>query len=175
MNVKNSKYGFVVLDKRFGGVMLPEIKTIDLKEAHKKKKIKDDLSFDLIENISDTLKLGKQIILFQNRRGYAPILECLTCGHMPQCVQCDVTLTHHKNSGKLQCHYCGYNIPIPIVCHSCGSPNIITKGTGTQQIEKQLNDIFPNVSVARMDWDSTRGKNDFDRICLLYTSDAADE
>ena len=170
MNVKNSKYGFVVLDKRFGGVMLPEIKTIDLKEAHKKKKIKDDLSFDLIENISGTLKLGKQIILFQNRRGYAPILECLTCGHTPQCVQCDVTLTHHKNSGKLQCHYCGYNIPIPIVCHSCGSPNIITKGTGTQQIEKQLNDIFPNVSVARMDWDSTRGKNDFDRIINSFSS-----
>ena len=72
---------------------------------NKKKKIKDDLSFDLIENISDTLKLGKQIILFQNRRGYAPILECLTCGHTPQCVQCDVTLTYHKNSGKLQCHY----------------------------------------------------------------------
>ena len=70
---------------------------------------------------------------------------------MPECVQCDVTLTHHKNSGKLQCHYCGYNIPIPVMCHSCGSPNITTKGTGTQQIEKQLNDLFPNVAIARMD------------------------
>ena len=170
INVKNKKYGFVNLKKRFGGVKLPEIKTIDLKDAHKKKKIKGDLSIDLIESISKTLESDKQVILFQNRRGYAPILECITCGHMPECVQCDVTLTHHKNSGKLQCHYCGYNIPIPVMCHSCGSPNITTKGTGTQQIEKQLNDLFPNVAIARMDWDSTRGKNDFDRIINSFSS-----
>ena len=170
INVKNKKYGFVNLKKRFGGVKLPEIKTIDLKDAHKKKKIKGDLSIDLIESISKTLESEKQVILFQNRRGYAPILECITCGHMPECVQCDVTLTHHKNSGKLQCHYCGYNIPIPVMCHSCGSPNITTKGTGTQQIEKQLNDLFPNVAIARMDWDSTRGKNDFDRIINSFSS-----
>ena len=170
INVKNNKYGFVNLKKRFGGVMLPEIKTIDLKDAHKKKRIKGDLSVDLIKSISETLESDKQVILFQNRRGYAPILECLTCGHMPQCVQCDVTLTHHKNSGKLQCHYCGYNVPIPIICHSCGSPNIITKGTGTQQIEKQINDLFPNIAVARMDWDSTRGKNDFDKIINSFSS-----
>jgi len=170
INVKNKKYGFVNLKKRFGGVKLPEIKTIDLKDAHKKKKIKGDLSIDLIASISKTLELDKQVILFQNRRGYAPILECITCGHMPECVQCDVTLTHHKNSGKLQCHYCGYNIPIPVMCHSCGSPNITTKGTGTQQIEKQLNDLFPNVAIARMDWDSTRGKNDFDRIINSFSS-----
>lgn len=170
INVKNKKYGFVDLKKRFGGVELPEIKTIDLKDAHKKKRIKGDLSFSLIESISKTLESGKQVILFQNRRGYAPILECITCGHMPQCIQCDVTLTHHKNSGKLQCHYCGYNIPIPIICHSCGSPNLVTKGTGTQQIEKQLNDLFPRVAVARMDWDSTRGKNDFDRIINSFSS-----
>ena len=169
-NVKNKKYGFVNLKNRYGGVMLPEIKTIDLKDAYKRKKIKGDLSLELIESISKTIESDKQVILFQNRRGYAPILECLTCGHMPQCVQCDVTLTHHKNSGKLQCHYCGYNVPIPIVCHSCGSPNLITKGTGTQQIEKQLNDIFPNVTIARMDWDTTRGKNDFDRIINLFSS-----
>lgn len=170
INVKNKKYGFVNLKKRFGGVKLPEIKTIDLKDAHKKKKIKGDLSIDLIESISKTLESDKQVILFQNRRGYAPILECITCGHMPECIQCDVTLTHHKNSGKLQCHYCGYNIPIPVMCHSCGSPNITTKGTGTQQIEKQLNDLFPNVAIARMDWDSTRGKNDFDRIINSFSS-----
>lgn len=170
INVKNKKYGFVNLKKRFGGVKLPEIKTIDLKDAHKKKKIKGDLSIDLIESISKTLESEKQVILFQNRRGYAPILECITCGHMPECIQCDVTLTHHKNSGKLQCHYCGYNIPIPVMCHSCGSPNITTKGTGTQQIEKQLNDLFPNVAIARMDWDSTRGKNDFDRIINSFSS-----
>ena len=170
INVKNKKYGFVSLKKRFGGVELPDIKTIDLKEAHKKKKIKGDLSFSLIESISKTLELDKQVILFQNRRGYAPILECTTCGHMPQCIQCDVTLTHHKNSGKLQCHYCGFNIPIPIICHSCGSPNLVTKGTGTQQIENQLKDLFPNESIARMDWDTTRGKNDFDKIINLFSS-----
>ena len=170
INVKYKKYGVVYLNNRFGGVKFPEIKTIDLKDAYRKKRVKGDLSIDLIESISDTLELGKQVILFQNRRGYAPILECLTCRHMPQCVQCDVTLTHHKNSGKLQCHYCGYNVPIPIICHSCGSPNIVTKGTGTQQIEKQLHDLFPSVAVARMDWDSTRGKNDFDRIINSFSS-----
>ena len=89
---------------------------------------------------------------------------------MPQCVQCDVTLTYHKNTEKLQCHYCGYNIPIPVMCHSCNSTNIITKGSGTQQIEKQLNDLFPNIPIARMDWDTTRGKNDFDRIINSFSS-----
>ena len=169
-NVNKKKYGVGYLNERFGGIKLPEIKTIDLADAHRKKKIKGDLSIHLIDSISKTLESDKQVILFQNRRGFAPILECLTCGHMPQCVQCDVTLTYHKNTEKLQCHYCGYNIPIPVMCHSCNSTNIITKGSGTQQIEKQLNDLFPNIPIARMDWDTTRGKNDFDRIINSFSS-----
>ena len=169
-NVNKNKYGIVKINERYGGVELPKIKTIDLRDAYKRKRIKGDLTFDLIESISKTIKKDKQVILFQNRRGYAPILECLTCGNTPGCIQCDVTLTYHKKTEKLQCHYCGYKIPIPKVCHSCGSSDIITKGTGTQQIEKQIQDLFPEVSVARMDWDTTRGKNDFDKIIDSFAS-----
>ena len=169
INVKKKKYGMVYLNQRYGGVKLPNINVIDLKESHKRKLMKGDFSQDLINSISNTLRDGKQIILFQNRRGYAPILECLTCGHMPSCIQCDVSLTHHINSGKLQCHYCGYNIPIPKVCNSCSATNLTTKGSGTQQIEKQLEGLFPNIPIGRMDWDTTRGKNDFDRIIDLFS------
>tara|TARA_B100001057_G_scaffold102471_1_gene99714 strand:+ start:1505 stop:3943 length:2439 start_codon:yes stop_codon:yes gene_type:complete len=169
INVKKKKYGIVYLNERYGGVKPPKIKVVDLKDSHKRKLIKGDFSQDLISSISNTLDIDKQIILFQNRRGYAPVLECLTCGHMPNCIQCDVTLTHHINSGKLQCHYCGYNTPIPKVCSSCSSIKLATKGSGTQQIEKQLEEFFPNVPIARMDWDTTRGKNDFDRIIELFS------
>ena len=169
INVKKKKYGMVYLNQRYGGVKLPNINVIDLKESHKRKLMKGDFSQDLINSISNTLRDGKQIILFQNRRGYAPILECLTCGHMPSCIQCDVSLTYHINSGKLQCHYCGYNIPIPKVCNSCSATNLTTKGSGTQQIEKQLEGLFPNIPIGRMDWDTTRGKNDFDRIIDLFS------
>ena len=156
INVKKKKYGIVYLNERYGGVKLPKIKVVDLRDSHKRKLIKGDFSQDLISSISNTLDQGKQIILFQNRRGYAPVLECLTCGHMPSCIQCDVTLTHHINSGKLQCHYCGYSIPIPKVCSSCSSTKLSTKGSGTQQIEKQLEEFFPNVPIGRIDSDTTR-------------------
>lgn len=118
----------------------------------------------LIASIKETLSLGKQVILFQNRRGYAPILECMSCGHSPQCTQCDVSLTYHQTKNQLCCHYCGYNIPMPIQCHACGMTSLSTKGVGTQQIEEQIQQIFPETFVGRMDWDSTRGKWDFDKI-----------
>ncbi|MBN09318.1 MAG: primosomal protein N' [Flavobacteriaceae bacterium] len=169
-NVLKKKYEVVNLKERYGGIKLPEIDIIDLKLAIKKNQIKGNFTTKLIDSISDTLNKGKQVILFQNRRGYAPVLECITCGHVPQCVQCDVSLTHHMNSKKLQCHYCGYNIPIPIVCHSCGSSNIKTIGSGTQQIEEQLKTYFPQTQIARMDWDSTRGKYDFDKIINSFSS-----
>ncbi|MBL30731.1 MAG: primosomal protein N' [Flavobacteriaceae bacterium] len=169
VNVNKKKYGIVYLKERYGGVKPPEISIIDLKDSYKRKLTRGDFSNDLINGITDTLEKGKQIILFQNRRGYAPVLECFTCGNIPNCVQCDVTLTYHINSRKLQCHYCGYNIPIPKFCPSCSSSKISTKGSGTQQIEKQLEGFFPNVTVGRMDWDTTRGKNDFDRIIDLFS------
>ena len=163
-NVRTEKYGWVKLKERFGGVSLPKIELVNLKEAHRKKNMKGVFSKNLVESISETLTLGKQVILFQNRRGYAPILECLSCGYSPQCTQCDVSLTYHQVKNQLCCHYCGYNIPMPTSCHSCGMTTLSTKGYGTQQIEEQIKKLFPEASVGRMDWDSTRGKWDFDKI-----------
>lgn len=170
-NARNKKYGWVKLKERFGGVSLPLIETIDLKEAHRKKQIDGMFSTPLIEAIQNTLALNKQIILFQNRRGYAPILECLSCGHSPQCTQCDVTLTYHQTQNQLRCHYCGYHIPMPSQCHECGMPTLTTKGVGTQQIEEQVNRLFPETQTARMDWDSTRGKWSFDKIISAFSKE----
>ena len=163
-NVRNGKYGWVKLDKRFGGVSLPKIELINLKEAHKKKQMKGMFSDALVDAMQQTFSEKKQVILFQNRRGYSSILECISCGHSPQCTQCDVSLTYHQTPNKLRCHYCGYNIPMPLQCHACGMPTLTTKGVGTQQIEEYVKEIFPGVNVERMDWDNTRGKWDFDKI-----------
>ena len=163
-NVKNGKYGYVKLTERYGGISLPKIELIDLKQSHKKKRMKGMFSESLISSIQETLNLKKQVILFQNRRGYAPILECLSCGHSPQCVQCDVSLTYHQITNQLKCHYCGYSIHMPNQCNSCGMLTLTTKGVGTQQIENQINEFFPDIKVKRMDWDTTRGKWDFDKI-----------
>jgi len=163
-NARNGKYGWVKLTARYGGVALPNIQLIDLKEAHRKKTMKGMFSVQLIDAIHNTLENGKQVILFQNRRGYAPILECESCGHAPQCTQCDVSMTYHQTQNQLRCHYCGYHIPMPSQCHACGMPTLSTKGVGTQQIEEQIQKYFPQASVRRMDWDSTRGKWSFDQI-----------
>jgi len=163
-NARNGKYGWVKLTARYGGVALPNIQLIDLKEAHRKKTMKGMFSVQLIDAIHNTLENGKQVILFQNRRGYAPILECESCGHAPQCTQCDVSMTYHQTRNQLRCHYCGYHIPMPSQCHACGMPTLSTKGVGTQQIEEQIQKYFPQASVRRMDWDSTRGKWSFDQI-----------
>jgi len=163
-NARNGKYGWVKLNKRFGGVSLPKIELINLKEAHKKKQMKGMFSDVLVDAMKQTFLEKKQVILFQNRRGYSSILECNSCGHSPQCNQCDVSLTYHQTPSKLRCHYCGYNIPMPQQCHACGMPTLTTKGVGTQQIEEHVKEIFPGVNVGRMDWDSTRGKWDFDKI-----------
>jgi len=167
-NVRKGKYGWVQLTERYGGVALPDIELVDLKEAHRKKTLTGMFSASLINAIKETLELGKQVILFQNRRGYAPILECLSCGHSPQCTQCDVSLTYHQTQNQLRCHYCGYHIPMPTQCHACGMTTLTTKGVGTQQIEEQVHQLFPEVSVGRMDWDSTRGKWDFDKIIEAF-------
>ena len=167
-NVRNGKYGWVKLTERYGGVSLPNIELVNLKEAYRKKKMSGMFSESLLDAIRTTLGEGKQVILFQNRRGYAPILECVSCGHAPQCTQCDVSLTYHQTQNQLRCHYCGYNIPMPTQCHACGMPTLTTKGVGTQQIQEQVQQLFPEVTVGRMDWDSTRGKWDFDRIIEAF-------
>lgn len=169
-NVERKKYGHVQLLERFGEAVLPLVQTIDLKEAHKKKEMKGLFSKVLFEQIENNLLEGKQIILFQNRRGYAPLLECHTCGHIPQCTNCDVSLTYHQYNHQLRCHYCGYHIAKPIQCVVCSGPSLELKGTGTQQIEEQVQQYFPQAKVERMDWDSTRGKWSFESIIERFTT-----
>ena len=169
-NVSRKKYGHVQLLERHGEAELPLVQTIDLKEAHKKKEMKGLFSKTLFESIEISLSEGKQIILFQNRRGYAPLLECHSCGHIPQCTNCDVSLTYHQYNQQLRCHYCGYHIAKPIQCVVCSGPSLELKGTGTQQIEEQVQQYFPQAKVERMDWDSTRGKWAFESIIERFTT-----
>ncbi|MFV8370665.1 replication restart helicase PriA [Flavobacterium sp. LB2R40] len=163
-NAKSEKFGLVEISKRFGNVMMPLIELVDLKDKYFRKKMTGHFSDVLIEEITNALSLGEQIILFQNRRGYSPIIECLTCGHVPHCQQCDVSLTYHKNKNQLRCHYCGYSMAKPTHCHSCSSIDLTTKGFGTEQIEQELIAIFPNSKIGRMDQDTTRGKFGFEKI-----------
>ncbi len=167
-NLMKDKFGGVRLNERFGNIELPEIVTIDLKLSYKKKEMNGAFSNTLIDTIETTLSNDKQVILFQNQRGYAPVMECLDCGHTPQCNQCDVSLTFHQPSKQLKCHYCGFSIAAPIQCHACGSVQLQTKGVGTQQIQEQVESFFPKVKTARMDWDTTRGKWAFDKLINAF-------
>ena len=163
-NAQSDKYGLVEITERYGNVQLPEIELVDLKDSYFRKKMTGHFSDSLIEAITAALSLGEQVILFQNRRGYSPIMECLTCGNVPQCQQCDVSLTYHKHKNQLRCHYCGYSMAKPTHCHSCSSIDLVTKGFGTEQIEQELLTIFPNAKTGRMDQDTTRGKFGFEKI-----------
>jgi primosomal protein N' (replication factor Y) (superfamily II helicase) len=163
-NAQNGKYGLVELHQRFGNAVLPEIQLVDLKENYFKKKMNGHFSFNLIEALTEALSRGEQIILFQNRRGYSPVIECITCGHVPQCPQCDVSLTYHKFKNQLRCHYCGHSMAKPNSCHACSSIDLTYKGFGTEQIELELATLFPTKNIKRMDQDTTRGKYSFERI-----------
>ena len=163
-NAQSNKYGLVEITERYGNVQLPEIELVDLKDSYFRKKMTGHFSATLIEAITAALSLGEQVILFQNRRGYSPIIECLTCGNVPQCQQCDVSLTYHQHKNQLRCHYCGYAMAKPTQCHSCSSIDLATKGFGTEQIEQELLSIFPNAKTGRMDQDTTRGKFGFEKI-----------
>jgi primosomal protein N' (replication factor Y) len=163
-NAQSKKYGLVEITERYGNVQLPEIELVDLKDSYFRKKMTGHFSATLIEAITAALSLGEQVILFQNRRGYSPIIECLTCGNVPQCQQCDVSLTYHQHKNQLRCHYCGYAMAKPTLCHSCSSIDLATKGFGTEQIEQELQAIFPDAKTGRMDQDTTRGKFGFEKI-----------
>ena len=163
-NSQSGKYGLVEISKRYGNVKMPEIELVDLKDKYFRKQMSGHFSDTLIEEITNALSLGEQVILFQNRRGYSPIIECLTCGHVPQCPQCDVSLTYHKHKNQLRCHYCGYSMAKPTNCHACTSVHLTTKGFGTEQIQQELVELFPNAKVGRMDQDTTRGKFGFEKI-----------
>ncbi|QSB25786.1 primosomal protein N' [Flavobacterium sp. CLA17] len=163
-NTQTEKYGLVSIMERYNNVRMPEIVLVDLKDKHFRKKMTGHFSDLLIEEIAEALQLGEQVILFQNRRGYSPVIECLTCGHVPHCQQCDVSLTFHKHKNQLRCHYCGYAIAKPTHCHSCSSIDLTTKGFGTEQIEQELLTLFPKAKTGRMDQDTTRGKFGFEKI-----------
>lgn len=163
-NVQSAKFGLVSLKERFGNVPMPEIKLVDLKDSYFRKKMKGHFSLTLIEEITEAFSNGEQVILFQNRRGFSPVLECMTCGHVPQCPQCDVSLTFHKYKNQMRCHYCGYNMSKPTNCYVCSSVDLETKGFGTEQIELELAELFPTKNIKRMDQDTTKGKYSFDKI-----------
>ncbi len=163
-NTQTDKYGLVTLTERYNNVRMPDIVLVDLKDKHFRKRMTGHFSDVLIEEITEALSLGEQVILFQNRRGYSPIIECMTCGHVPHCQQCDVSLTFHKHKNQLRCHYCGYSIAKPTHCHSCSSIDLTTKGFGTEQIEQELMSLFPKAKTGRMDQDTTRGKYGFEKI-----------
>ncbi|HEX7367630.1 MAG TPA: primosomal protein N' [Pelobium sp.] len=158
-NALNDKYGLVKLTERYGGVKMPEITVVSIAEERNRKLIKENFTSILLDSISQTLAQKEQVILFQNRRGYVPILICKTCGNTPKCINCDVSLTYHKASGKLHCHYCGYKEDNITECPACASKHIEYKGLGTEKIEDDLKVILPEVNIARMDYDTTRNKN----------------
>ena len=163
-NTQTEKYGLVTISERYNNVRMPEVVLVDLKDKHFRERMTGHFSDVLVEEITVALSLGEQVILFQNRRGYSPIIECMTCGHVPHCQQCDVSLTFHKHKNQLRCHYCGYSIAKPTHCHSCSSIDLTTKGFGTEQIEQELITLFPNAKTGRMDQDTTRGKFGFEKI-----------
>lgn len=167
-NATHHKYGLVNLDRRYGNVLLPEIEVVDIKEKSRKKRMTGHFSDRLVEEIKETLSNKEQVILFQNRRGYSPILECNTCGHSPQCPNCDVSLTFHNHNNQLRCHYCGYHIALQQKCMACGSPELNTKGLGTEQVEAELKALFPTNKVGRMDLDTTRGKKGYEKIISSF-------
>ena len=167
-NAQKNKYGLVTLLERFGGTQLPEIKIIDTKTVAASKKGKVMISPQLKAEIEAALQNDKQVILFQNRRGYAPMLICGTCGFIPHCENCSVTLTLHKYSNKLHCHYCGNTYPKPVACPACGSVNWTEKNFGTEKIEEELTEVFPNNRIARMDVDAVKGKNAHDTLIKMF-------
>lgn len=173
-NVQQNKYGLVEINHRFNDVMMPEIELIDLADKYKRKRMKGHFSDRLLEEMSEALQNGHQVILFQNRRGFSPIVECNICGHSPQCPNCDVSLTYHQYRNQLRCHYCGYHTVMLQNCQACGSTELDSKGFGTEQIEEEVKVLFPDFKVARMDLDTTRGKYGYEKIITAFEQQEVD-
>jgi primosomal protein N' (replication factor Y) len=163
-NALAGKYGLVSMKERFGGILMPSVEVINLRDEQRKKRMKSIFSETLLENIGLSLTKGEQVILFQNRRGFSLHIDCDNCHWIPQCVQCDVSLVYHKKDNQLRCHYCGYSTRIPEKCPECGYTGLMMKGFGTEKIEEELSIFFPNARIARMDLDSTRSKQALHRI-----------
>lgn len=174
-NAKNQKkYGYIPLMHRFNNVLMPEIELVDLQDKYKRKQMTNHFSDRLLIEIKDALESGFQVILFQNRRGYSPIVSCNTCGHTPECSNCDVSLTFHQYKNQLRCHYCSFVMAMQASCGACGGVEIDTKGFGTEQIQEEIETLFPDAKVARMDLDTTRGKYSYDRIISSFEKKEVD-
>ncbi len=161
---QEGKYGLVKLLTRYGDIQMPEVKVIDTIDARKRREMSGLFSQELIANCREALKNDEQVILFQNRRGYSPMVRCKECGWVPKCENCDVSLTYHKHNHSLVCHYCGYTISLPDLCPACQLPGIEIVGYGTERIEDDIDAVFPGEKISRMDLDTTRSKNSYDRI-----------
>ncbi|WP_291913383.1 primosomal protein N' [Chitinophaga sp. CB10] len=166
-NAQQGKYGLVELAERYGGVEMPAMDIVDIKKETAEKTMDGNISLALKTAVTESLAAQKQIILFQNRRGYAPFLMCTTCGWIPHCKQCDVSLTYHRNQDKLHCHYCGTRYPYVYTCAACGSQSLIPKSFGTEKIEDDLQQIFPEARIARMDVDAIRNKDSHNKMIKL--------
>lgn len=173
-NVQQNKYGLVSITKRFGNVQMPEIELVNLQEKYKKKEMKGHFSDILLKQIEACLENKEQVILFQNKRGYSPVVHCNTCGTTPQCPNCDVSLTYHKYQNELRCHYCNYQRTMLKICDACGGTSISSKGFGTEQIEQELGVLFPKANIGRMDYDTTRGKHGYYRIIEAFQEQEMD-
>ena len=167
-NTLNGKYGLTELRERFGSIKLPAIILANTREAYRKKLMVSHFTPELLQAMDEALGKDEQIILFQNRRGFSPYIECPECGWIPVCIQCAVNLTYHKGIGKLVCHYCGYTTDMPSKCGNCHSTGMVTKGFGTEKIEDEIKIVFPAARVARMDQDTTRNKNSFNKIIKAF-------
>lgn len=169
-NACQGKYGLVTLTSRYKDIQLPEIRVVDTKDLQRRKMMTGPFSPPLIAAVNEALKSGQQVILFQNRRGFAPMIECRTCGWVPKCTNCDVSLTMHKSMNLLTCHYCGYTYRIPTVCPACGGTDLRGRGFGTEKVEEYVGQLFPEARVARMDLDTTRTRNAYGRIIDDFSS-----
>ena len=169
-NAKTGKYGLVELFQRYKGIELPEIQVVDVKDLQHRKMMNGPFSPYLLNKVREALEHGEQAILFQNRRGYAPVIECKQCGWVPHCQHCDVSLTLHRNLNQLTCHYCGYTYQVPTECPACGCHELRTKGYGTEKVEAEVQDIFPEARIARMDLDTTRSRSAYERIISDFAS-----
>ncbi len=163
-NAKQGKYGFVELSRRYKDIQLPSIEVVDVKDLYRRKMVSGPFSPRLLSAVRGALERGEQAILFQNRRGFAPMIECRQCGWVPKCPNCDISLTYHKSMNYLSCHYCGYTMKVPEQCPCCESKDIRGRGYGTEKIEDEIRSIFPEARIARMDLDTTHTRNAYERL-----------
>lgn len=173
-NAQSGRFGLVELTQRYGDAVLPAVEIIDVREAQHRREMQGHFSQQLFEAVEDALTLGNQVILFQNRRGYAPYLQCDDCGWVPTCNHCDVSLTYHKDAETMVCHYCAERQPLFTVCGACGSKHMVMRGLGTQRVEEELQALIPQARIARLDLDSTRGNAGAERIINLFTDGKID-